>query len=61
MRHWRAVLPAASLLEVPYEELVADQEGWTRRMLEFVGLPARIKALLTGLTDPIMSDERVSR
>jgi tetratricopeptide (TPR) repeat protein len=37
--HWRAVLPATSFLEVPYEGLVEDQEGWTRRMLEFVGLP----------------------
>jgi len=39
MDHWRGVLPAAALLEVPYEELIADQEGWTRRMLEFIGLP----------------------
>jgi len=38
MRHWRAALPAGSLLEVPYEGLVADQERWTRRMLEFIGL-----------------------
>ena len=30
---------AAALLEIPYEELIADQEGWTRRMLEFIGLP----------------------
>jgi tetratricopeptide (TPR) repeat protein len=37
--HWRAVLPAATLLEVPYEALVADQEGWTRRMLDFIALP----------------------
>ncbi|HWZ62309.1 MAG TPA: tetratricopeptide repeat protein [Steroidobacteraceae bacterium] len=37
--HWRAVLPARTLLEVPYEALVADQEYWTARMLEFVGLP----------------------
>jgi tetratricopeptide (TPR) repeat protein len=37
--HWRAVLPEATLLEVPYEALIADQEGWTRRMLEFIGLP----------------------
>jgi tetratricopeptide (TPR) repeat protein len=37
--HWRAVLPAGSLLEVPYEALLEDQEGWTRRLLEFVGLP----------------------
>jgi len=37
--HWRAVLPATALLEIPYEALIEDQEGWTRRMLEFVGLP----------------------
>ncbi len=37
--HWRAVLPTSALLEVPYEALVADQESWTRRMLEFIGLP----------------------
>jgi len=37
--HWRNVLPAKNWLDVPYEVLVADQEGWTRRMLEFLGLP----------------------
>jgi tetratricopeptide (TPR) repeat protein len=36
---WRAILPSSSLLEVPYEALVGDQEEWTRRMLDFVGLP----------------------
>jgi tetratricopeptide (TPR) repeat protein len=36
--HWRAVLPATAFLEVPYEDLVADQERWTRRMLEFIDL-----------------------
>jgi tetratricopeptide (TPR) repeat protein len=39
MDHWRALLPRAALLEVPYEGLVSDQEGWTRRMLQFIGLP----------------------
>ena len=33
------MLPESTLLEVPYEALVANQEDWTRRMLEFVGLP----------------------
>jgi tetratricopeptide (TPR) repeat protein len=37
--HWRDVLPPTRLLEVPYEGLIADQEGWTRRMLDFIGLP----------------------
>ena len=39
MAHWRAILPAGAMLEVPYEALVADQQTWTRRMLEFIGLP----------------------
>jgi len=43
--HWRAVLPARSLLEVPYEGLIEDQEGWTRRMLEFLDLPWDPKCL----------------
>jgi hypothetical protein len=38
LAHWRAVLPAENLLEVPYAELVADQEGWTRKIIEFLGL-----------------------
>ena len=39
MAHWRSVLPTHALLEVPYEGLVQDPERWTRRMLEFIGLP----------------------
>jgi len=37
--HWRSVLPESALLEVPYEALIADQERWSRRMVDFVGLP----------------------
>jgi tetratricopeptide (TPR) repeat protein len=39
MDHWRSVLPAGVLLEVPYEGLVQEPECWSRRMLEFIGLP----------------------
>ncbi len=39
MNHWRAVLPATALLEVPYEALIEDQEGWSRKMLDFIQLP----------------------
>ncbi len=39
MHHWRALLPAATLLEVPYEGLVDDTEAWARRMVAFAGLP----------------------
>jgi tetratricopeptide (TPR) repeat protein len=37
--HWRRVLPSETLLEVPYAELIAEQEKWTRRILDFLGLP----------------------
>jgi tetratricopeptide (TPR) repeat protein len=37
--HWRNVLPADRFLDVSYEELVADREAVTRRLIEFVGLP----------------------
>jgi tetratricopeptide (TPR) repeat protein len=36
--HWRRVLPPGTILDVPYEKLVADQEGWTRRILKFIDL-----------------------
>ncbi|AUB82438.1 tetratricopeptide repeat-containing sulfotransferase family protein [Candidatus Thiodictyon syntrophicum] len=38
MAHWRAVLPVP-MLEIDYEETVADQVGQTRRLLDFLGLP----------------------
>jgi tetratricopeptide (TPR) repeat protein len=38
MDHWRTVLPVGTILDVPYSELVADQVGWTRKILEFIGL-----------------------
>jgi tetratricopeptide (TPR) repeat protein len=38
MAHWHAVLPRR-VLDVQYEEMVADQAGQTRRLLEYCGLP----------------------
>jgi len=52
--HWRAVLPASTLLEVPYEGLIEDQEGWTRRMLDFIGLPWDPKCLDFHQTDRVV-------
>jgi len=37
MAHWRSTLPGA-IHELRYEDLIADQEGETRRLLEFCGL-----------------------
>jgi len=39
MEHWRAVLPAGAILDVSYEQLVADTPRWTRAILEFLSLP----------------------
>ena len=38
MRHWRDVLPG-QMLDLDYEDLVSDQEGVSRRLLDFLGLP----------------------
>jgi tetratricopeptide (TPR) repeat protein len=52
--HWRSVLPATALLEVPYEALIEDQEGWTRRMLDFIALPWDAKCLDFHRTDRVV-------
>jgi len=38
MDHWHDVLPG-QVLDVRYEEMVADQETQTRRILDYLGLP----------------------
>ena len=54
MNHWRALLPATALLEIPYEALIEDQEGWSRRMVEFIGLPWDPKCLDFHQTDRVV-------
>ena len=38
MAHWRAVLPARAMLEIRYEEVVADLDAQARRIVAFCGL-----------------------
>ncbi len=38
MAHWRAMLPAETLLEIDYEDLVANQEQVSRRLVAHAGL-----------------------
>jgi tetratricopeptide (TPR) repeat protein len=38
MQHWRAVLPEGVMLEIKYEELIADTEAQARRMVAHCGL-----------------------
>ena len=39
MLHWHKVLPPGTILDLSYEEMVADTEGQARKVLAFVGLP----------------------
>ncbi|MGA2343962.1 MAG: tetratricopeptide repeat protein, partial [Steroidobacteraceae bacterium] len=52
--HWRATLPPTRLLEVPYEGLIENQEGWTRRMLDFIGVPWNPRCLDFHETDRVV-------
>jgi tetratricopeptide (TPR) repeat protein len=38
MAHWRSVLPPEVFLEVEYEQLIADREAQTRRLIAFAGV-----------------------
>jgi len=38
MRHWFNVLPAGTIHEVRYEELVTDRQHQTRRLLDYIGV-----------------------
>ncbi len=38
MRHWNEVLPGR-MLDCRYEDLIADQEGQSRRLIDHLGLP----------------------
>jgi tetratricopeptide (TPR) repeat protein len=38
MDHWHEVLPAGTIMDVQYEEVVADVEGNARKLIEHVGL-----------------------
>jgi len=50
MDHWRQVLPG-KVLDVHYEAMVRDQEGQTRRLLDYLGLPFEEQCLRFWETD----------
>jgi tetratricopeptide (TPR) repeat protein len=39
MEHWRSVMPPGAMIEVQYEDLVADLEGQARTIVDHCGLP----------------------
>jgi tetratricopeptide (TPR) repeat protein len=54
MHGWRERLPAATLLELSYEALVAEPERWTRRLLEFLEIPWDSRCLEFHRTDRVV-------
>ncbi|MGF1549282.1 MAG: tetratricopeptide repeat protein [Sphingomonadaceae bacterium] len=38
MDHWHKVLPKGALIDVQYEEMVADVEGNAKKLIDFIGL-----------------------
>jgi len=39
MKHWHSVLPPGRILDVRYEDIIADPELEARRLLDYLGLP----------------------
>jgi tetratricopeptide (TPR) repeat protein len=59
MRHWSNTLPGDALLHVPYERLVAEPEEWSRRMVDFIGLPWDARCLSFHRTErPVVTASR---
>jgi tetratricopeptide (TPR) repeat protein len=51
MAHWRRVLPEGRILDVRYEDVVADLEGQARRIVAHCGLPWDERCLKFHTTD----------
>lgn len=45
MNYWQSVLPEGTILNLQYEDMVADNETQSRRLLEYLGLPWDKKCL----------------
>ena len=39
MQYWHAVLPKGTILDLPYESMVANHEAQAKRLLDYIGLP----------------------
>jgi tetratricopeptide (TPR) repeat protein len=51
MAHWRRVLPAQSILDVRYEDVIDDVEAQARRIIAYCGLPWDERCLAFHKTD----------
>lgn len=55
MAHWRKVLPEGAILDVQYEDVVADLEGQARRLIAYCGLDWDERCLSFHKTDRAVS------
>jgi tetratricopeptide (TPR) repeat protein len=55
MKHWRKVLPPSQMIEIQYEQLVANPEAETRRLVKFLNLPWHPACLSPHETDRIIT------
>ena len=51
MQHWHRVLPPGRILDMRYEDVVADLEGQARRITAYCGLPWDDRCLSFHKTD----------
>jgi tetratricopeptide (TPR) repeat protein len=61
MRHWHAVLPPGTLIDVQYEDVVADVEGQARRLLDHLGLEWHDSVLEFHKTERIVKTASVTQ
>ncbi|MDQ6972256.1 MAG: sulfotransferase, partial [Mariprofundaceae bacterium] len=61
MQHWRKVLPEGVMYELDYENLVADQEGETRKLLAFCGLNWNESCMQFNRTRNIVSTSSIAQ
>ena len=39
MQHWHTVLPATVIFDLPYEQMIANHEAFSKQLVEYIGLP----------------------
>ena len=61
MEHWHQVLPPDFIFDLQYEEMVADQEGMTRKLLEFCELDWDARCLQFHQTERTVKTESLAQ
>lgn len=39
MQHWHTVLPLTAMFDLPYEQMIANHETYSKQLIEYIGLP----------------------